>query len=192
MDNLTVNKSQAVSFNSIKVQKGLYNNPKRKAIAEYISKKLNEVDSTNNRSQVQNVERYGYDVFLSRAKNKDSVRVDIVDRLSHKKPLKPGESIIDKDSLVGTYNSPEQFQTKDFSNKFYPYEKSLKQMGYTLYGFAGAILAGIIALTVSLNKSGTHINNTQPETTIAKDSLKAKHFEPIMEDAFKVKRVLRK
>ena len=106
------------SFGAIRFQDGLLNNKNRKAIYDFITGKLNEVDPSDRlkRSFVKRAEDNKLDVLFTR-KDKYSVRVDVLSQKAFENNYF-AISRLNDDTHVGTYCLPLQFNIRHFNNTF--------------------------------------------------------------------------
>ena len=115
----TQNNNYTTNFGAIRFQDGLLNNKNRKAIYDFITGKLNEVDPSDRikRSLVKRAEDHELDVLFTKGKDKYSLRVDVVSQ----KALENNYLAISRlndDTHVGTYCLPLQFNIRHFNNTY--------------------------------------------------------------------------
>ena len=183
------------SFKAIKYQDGLLNNKNRKAIYDFITGKLNEVDPSDRlkRSFVKRAEDHELDVLFTKGKDKYSLRVDVVSQMALENNNLTISRLNDA-THVGTYCIPEQFNIQHFNNAYRQSEKSAKKQGCVWFGIVGVLftaLAGVVGY--GIKKDLTSAERKPNTTIVAKDSLKTDSIKPILEDSFKLgKKIIKK
>ena len=112
------------SFGAIRFQDGLLNNKNRKAIYDFITGKLNEVDPSDRlkRSFVKRAEDHELDVLFTKGKDKYSLRVDVVSQKALENNYLAISRLNDA-THVGTYCIPKQFNIQHFNNIYKSREK---------------------------------------------------------------------
>ena len=177
------------TFGEIKIQNGVLENKKRKAISDYIAEKLNEVNPNDKakRSYVKKAEQYGYNIWFTKGEKRNSVRVDVVSTLAEQKAAVWNGLPIRYDTHVGTYTKPEQFKIKYFNAIYNDQEKETKSLGYFLYGMLAAIIL-TTAAAIGFSNSKNNIQNHKASNieVIAKDTIKTDNIKPIIEDTVKL------
>ena len=183
------------SFGAIRFQDGLLNNKNRKAIYDFITGKLNEVDPSDRlkRSFVKRAEDHELDVLFTKGKDKYSLRVDVVSQMALENNNLTISRLNDA-THVGTYCIPEQFNIQHFNNIYKSREKLTNFYTRVINGLLCVLIPTAIGLVgYGVKKDLTSAKGKPNTTIVAKDSLKTDSIKPILEDSFKLgKKVIRK
>lgn len=185
------------SFGAIKYQDGLLNNKNRKAVSDFITRKLNEIDPSDKlkRTFVERADRWEHDILFTKGEKNNSVRIDVVSKLEQEETTAISNGVlIHNGTHVGTYSKPEQFDIQDFNKAYKPREKTDKFYVGFMYGLLGVLFTAAIGVVSYAVKKDVNSVNGKPKTTIvAKDSLKTDSIKPILEDSFKLgKKIIKK
>jgi len=184
---VNINKNQP-TFGEIKIQNGVLENKKRKAISDHIAEKLNEVNPNDKskRSYVQKAEKGGYNIWFTKGEKRNSVRVDVVSTLAERKAAVWNGLPIRYDTHVGTYTKPEQFKIDHFNAIYNDKEKEIRELGYYIYGTLAAVVLAVGILLGINNKMDIQKRNANNVEVVTKDSIKTESIKPIIEDTVKL------
>ena len=186
------------SFGAIRFQDGLLNNKNHKAIYDFITGKLNEVDPSDRlkRSFVKRAEDHKLDVLFT-GKDKYSVRVDVLSQKAFENNYY-AISRLNDDTHVGTYCLPQQFNIRRFNYVYKPIEKSREKLTNFYTRVKNGLLCVLIPTAIGLvgygvKKDLTSVEGKPNTTIVAKDTLKTDSIKPILEDSFKLgKKIIKK